>query len=205
VSADHPLLSEAFVRLGVPDHVRALIIERHSEPHRHYHTLRHIDLMLGQLPASHGFAREMIVATLFHDIVYDPVRSDNEELSVSTFLSLADRITPGAPLDADLVTSMILATKNHHFREDNDASDRAINILLKADLSILWHQNPQVYEWYARGVRQEYAFVPEGQFRAARARILAGLRDDLLRSNQLTPDEANVLTRNTDWELNQGQ
>lgn len=147
----------------------------------------------------------MMAATLFHDIVYDPARSDNEEQSLAVFLSIASMIAPETPLDADLVSSMILATKSHHFRAGDAARDQAINILLKADLSILWHPDPQVYAWYARGVRQEYAFVPEDQFRTARARILTRLRDDLLRSDQLTLDEAEALKRNTDGELNRAQ
>lgn len=201
MSADHLFLSEAFERLGLPDQVRALIAERHGEPQRHYHTLRHIDLMLGQLPADHAFAREMLAATLFHDIVYDPTRPDNEEKSLATFLSVAGTIARSAPLDADLVSAMIMATKRHHFRSEETAGDRAVNILLKADLSILWHPDPQVYAWYAEGVRREYAFVPEDQFRAARVRILTGLRDDLLGSGQLAADEAQALARNTGWEL----
>lgn len=197
MSADFPFLSEAFERLGLPDRVCAMIVERHGEAQRHYHTLRHIDLMLGQLPASHAFAREMAVATLFHDIVYDPTRPDNEEQSLEMFRAVADRIV----VDAELVAGMILATKGHHFRSEDTAGDQAINMLLKADLSILWHPDSEVYAWYAEGVRQEYAFVPEGHFRAARRGILTGLRDDLLGSDQLTPDEAAALTRNTDWEL----
>ncbi|MBV1689227.1 hypothetical protein KRR38_16490 [Novosphingobium sp. G106] len=201
MSADFPFLSEAFERLDLADHVRALIAQRHGEPQRHYHTLRHIDLMLGQLPANHAFAREMLVAALFHDIVYNPTQPDNEEQSLAIFLSVAGTIARDAPLDADLISAMILATKSHHFRSEHTAGDRAINALLKADLSILWHPEPQVYAWYAEGVRQEYAFVPDDQFRAARTRILTGLRNDLLGSGQLTMDEAAALTRNTDREL----
>lgn len=197
MSADFPFLGETFARLGLPDRVCATIVERYGEAQRHYHTLRHIDLMLGQLPTGHAFAREMEVATLFHDIVYDPTRPDNEEQSLETFRAVADTIV----VDAELVAAMILATKSHHFLPEDAAGDRAINILLKADLSILWHPDPEVYAWYAAGVRQEYGFVPEEQFRAARMRILTGLRDDLLGSDQLTPDEAAALTRNTDWEL----
>lgn len=197
MSTDFPFLSEAFERLGLPDRVCAMIVERHGEPQRHYHTLRHIDLMLGQLPVDHAFAREMTVAALFHDIIYDPTRPDNEEQSLETFRTVADTIV----VDAELVSAMILATKSHHFRAENAADDRAINILLKADLSILWHPDPQVYEWYAEGVRQEYAFVPEEAFRAARTRILTGLRDDLLGSGQLAADDAQALARNIGGEL----
>lgn len=194
----YPSFEQALDRLGAPDDIRAMIAERHGEPHRHYHTLRHIDLMLGAIPADHAFAGEMIAATLFHDIVYDPARSDNEDRSLAAFLAVADAL---APLDAGLVSAMILATRSHRFRAEATPADRAINLLLKADLGILWHPDPEVYAWYARGVRQEYAFVPDGPFREARRRILTGLRDDLLGSGQLAPQEAQALQRNTGWEL----
>lgn len=196
--SDHPSLIAAFAMLEVPDDTRTLIIAQHSEPHRHYHTLRHIDLMLSEIPAEHAFTREMVAATLFHDIIYNPARPDNEELSLAMFESAAATL---APLDRPLVSSMILATKSHHFWDEITAEDKAINVLLKADLSILWHADPEVYAWYAAGVRKEYAFVPDEQFRAARAKILAGLRDDLLGSKQLTSVEAEALVRNVASEL----
>jgi predicted metal-dependent HD superfamily phosphohydrolase len=96
---------------------------------------------------------------------------------------------------------MIIATKSHHFRNESTAADEAINLLLKADLSILWHPDPRIYDWYAAGVRQEYAFVPQDQFRRARARILTALRNDLIRSDKLTAEEARMLIYNTEREL----
>lgn len=199
--SDHPSLIAAFDRLKVPAEMRVLIIDHHSEPHRFYHTLRHIDLMLGHIPAGHTLAPEMIVATLFHDVVYNPTRSDNEAQSLAMFKAAASCFGPWEPLDRLLVSAMILATKSHHFREGVSAEDEAVNLLLKADLSILWHPDPDVYAWYAAGVRKEYAFVPEEQFREARAKILTGLRNDLLQSGQLTSAEAKMLTRNVGWEL----
>lgn len=171
----HPSLMAAFDRLKLPDETRVLIVDHHSEPHRHYHTLRHIGLMLRQIPPCHAFGPEMTAATLFHDIIYDPTRSDNEEQSLAIFQSAADRFEPPEPLDRKLVSAMILATKNHHVQKAGTAQDEAINLLLKADLSILWDPDPEVYAWYAAGVRKEYAFVPEEQFREARAKILTVL------------------------------
>lgn len=197
----HPSLIAAFDRLGMAADTRALIIAHHSEPHRHYHTLRHLELMLGHIPAHHALAPEMMAATLFHDAIYDPTRSDNEALSEALFHSLAGTLAPPEPLDGPLVSAMILATSSHHFREAGTMEDEAINLLLKADLSILWHPDPEVYAWYAAGVRQEYGFVPEARFHAARADILTRLRDDLLQSGQLDPAEAAMLTRNIGWEL----
>lgn len=197
--SDHPSLIAAFERLKVPGDTRGLIISHHSEAHRHYHTLRHICLMLLQVPASHAHASEMIAATLFHDIIYNPARRDNEELSLAMF----EEGTAGQfeALDRPLVAEMILATKSHHFRQEVSMRDEAVNLLLKADLSILWHSDPQVYAWYAAGVRKEYGFVPEEQFREARAKILTGLCKDLLRSEKLTSTQAKLLKRNIGWEL----
>jgi predicted metal-dependent HD superfamily phosphohydrolase len=195
---DHPALIAAFDRLELPGDMRGLIVAHHSEAGRHYHTLRHIDLMLRQIPAAHAFAPEMIAATLFHDIVYDPTRSDNEEQSRALFASVAGGI---ASLDRSLVSAMILATRSHRFRQAETEEDGAVNLLLKADLSILWHPDPDVYAWYAAGVRQEYGFVPEPRFREARANILTALRDDLLASGHLTAAEAARLVRNVGWEL----
>ena len=201
MTAPLPMFNGVLDGLGVPPAVRTLIIERHCESHRHYHTLRHIDLMLRQIPNDHACARELFVATLFHDIVYDPARSDNEEQSLSTFLSVADLLGSGTSLDIPLVSEMILATMSHHFRLEATAGDAAVNLLLKADLSILWHSDLDVYAWYATGVRQEFSFVPEDAFRQARTRILRGLRDDLSRSNRLSMAEAKLLRRNFAWEL----
>ena len=200
-SCSQPLCDRAMDRLGAPPAVRALIAQRHGEPHRHYHTLRHIETMLHQIPGDHRFARDMLAASLFHDIVYDPARQDNEEQSLALFRSVAGELAPDGPLDADLVAAMILATKSHHFRDEAAHADAAINLLLKADLGILWHPDPQVYAWYAQGVRREYLFVPDGAFRQARTGILTGLRDDLLHSGRLDRDEADRLVRNVAWEL----
>lgn len=188
-------------RLALPRAARARIIEGHGEPQRHYHTLRHVDLMLREIPADHAFAREMFLATLFHDIVYDPAKPDNEEQSLATFLSAAGTFASDPPFDLPLVSAMILATKGHNFLDEADSRDAAVNLLLEADLSILWHPEPAVYAWYAEGVRKEYAFVPDGSFREARKRILIALRDDILRSGRLTAEKAKALKRNIAWEL----
>lgn len=199
--SDHPWLIAAFETLNIPGDLRARIIGCHSEAHRHYHTLRHLELMLRQIPADHAFAPEMLAATLFHDSIYEPARSDNEEQSAALFASVSALLAPAQPLDDELVGAMIAATKGHHFRDGGSRQDEAVNLLLKADLSILWHDDGGVYAWYAQGVRREYAFVPEGRYREARAAILADLRRALLDSGQLTEAEAQMLERNIGWEL----
>jgi predicted metal-dependent HD superfamily phosphohydrolase len=54
----------------------------YAEPTRKYHTIEHIGSLLRQLE-EHGHAvadRDAVVlAMLFHDVVYDPLRHDKEE------------------------------------------------------------------------------------------------------------------------------
>ena len=64
------------------------IMECWSQPHRYWHTPNHLnDIVLGikELYKDNKIdEREyniLIVAAIFHDIVYDPKRNDNEEKS----------------------------------------------------------------------------------------------------------------------------
>ncbi|ESL07679.1 hypothetical protein TRSC58_04628 [Trypanosoma rangeli SC58] len=89
------------------------IVTRYTEPQRHYHTLTHLEEMLGCLarfqseaPMAHRLpaagAQRIVVelATLFHDAVYDPRRSDNEECSAAWFQSFWDDARRMAGADA---------------------------------------------------------------------------------------------------------
>jgi predicted metal-dependent HD superfamily phosphohydrolase len=62
------------------------LLQAYSEPNRKYHTIEHIGSLLRQLE-DHGHAvvdRDAVVlAMLFHDVVYDPLRHDNEERSAA--------------------------------------------------------------------------------------------------------------------------
>ena len=60
------------------------LVARHSEPHRHYHTLDHLDACLRHLPALRGLATypdEVALALWFHDAIYDIDAVDNERRS----------------------------------------------------------------------------------------------------------------------------
>src|SRR6267154_3390666 len=61
------------------------LIAAYTAPGRHYHNLRHIEDCLGALAAVNDLSaaeREILTETIWwHDVVYDPTRADNEELS----------------------------------------------------------------------------------------------------------------------------
>jgi len=60
------------------------LLRAYAEPHRHYHTIDHIASLL-RLLDEHGDGvidrNAVALAILFHDVVYDPARHDNEQIS----------------------------------------------------------------------------------------------------------------------------
>ena len=156
----------------------------YAEPHRRYHTRSHIEVCLGELARLGGLSpadrRTLEYAIWWHDAVYDPHRSDNEERSAELARADLERLeVPAAEIDE--VARLILLTKGHEV-----AADDAIGALLVSiDLSILGAAQAD-YDAYAEGVRFEYAFVPEDAFRIGRAAIL----ERFLESPALYPDPA---------------
>jgi predicted metal-dependent HD superfamily phosphohydrolase len=156
--------SDRFLSLGSRDVAERWLRElqgRYSEPHRHYHTLAHVEHMLELLP----HADETVVAAVwFHDAIYDGPRNEERsaELASQALGELGfagDRIA--------LVERMILATKRH---ERGDLPESAL-AFLDADLAILGSDRNR-YDEYVRQVRQEYAHVPDEAFRTGRDAIL---------------------------------
>jgi predicted metal-dependent HD superfamily phosphohydrolase len=152
------------------------ISDRYDEPHRKYHTRRHIDAMLvalGSLWDQAGYAdvlREpLVLATWLHDAVYDPTLADNELMSAALGRELLASLDASDEL-IDEVERLVLLTTTH----DPDPTDRAGALLCDADLSVL-AQGAEAYGAYTRAVRAEYAFVPDAAFRAGRAQVLQTL------------------------------
>ena len=171
-----------FDHVEAPDGLRRFVLDELGSPARHWHGLVHHALMLRAVTrADHDSAarRKLILATLFHDIVYDAQRSDNEEASAA----VAREWLTGA--EADAVAAMILATKRHDLN-----TDAVTRTLLEADLAILWTASAQLYDFYARGIRAEYAHVSDAAYRAGRSAVLTSLRDGLVPYLDLTRQAA---------------
>src|SRR6266545_4870561 len=80
------------------DEVRADLLARWSEPHRHYHTLDHLAAVLSIVYITGPVA----LAAWFHDAVYDPRRDDNEEASAR----LAEAALNALELPADVIAEV---------------------------------------------------------------------------------------------------
>ena len=140
-----------------------LLKARYAEPHRHYHTLEHIEHCLREFdPALAADPEAVELAIWFHDAVYDTRRSDNEEKSAALLLELMP--------DAKRAAAMILVTKHHKASTPDEA------LLVDVDLAILG-QPREAFDRYEKQIREEYAWVPSLIFRAKRASILRGFLD----------------------------
>lgn len=180
-----------FDLMDAPKALRGFVLTELASPRRHWHGLLHHALMLRAVArAGHDAlaTRRLVLAVLFHDIVYDATRSDNEEASAAVARSWLDGE------EADAVAAMILATKRHDL-----ATDGVTRTLLEADLAILWTPSERLYAFYADGIRAEYAHVPEADYRSGRAAVLAKLRDQL--APFLDRERAARLARNLDGEI----
>jgi predicted metal-dependent HD superfamily phosphohydrolase len=159
----------------------AYLLEVYAQPHRRYHDRRHLAEVLAHVDELRTYALDLDAVRLaawFHDAVYQPTRSDNEESSAA----LADQLLPVLGVPAGRVAEvarLVRLTAGH----DAGADDGNGAVLCDADLAVLGSASER-YADYATGVRLEYAHVDAGDFAAARAAVLRGLleREPLYRT-----------------------
>ena len=154
--------------VGLNENMKAVkaIYEASMRP---YHSWRHIRAVLGALHRWLGpeLPTALEQASLWHDAVYDPKASDNEERSADL---CAKHLRETGASDETIVraVALILATKKH---VPPDGKPDAL-ALLDADLWILGAAE-RVYDRYAKLIRREYAHVEEDAYRAGRSVVLA--------------------------------
>ena len=151
------------------------MVQAYGEPHRHYHTLDHIAALMTQLDRHGADVADrdaLALAILFHDVVYDPTRPDNEEASAAWATARLEGLGFPEALRAK-AARYILATRHDRPPDTADAGDADLELLLDLDLSVL-AASPDAYRAYAGAVRREYAFVPDGLYRPGRRRVLEG-------------------------------
>ena len=144
------------------------LLAAYSEKHRHYHTTQHIDHCLAELDTAKSLAcepAEVELALWFHDAIYDPHSSKNEERSAAWACELLTR-HQASPERVSRVRDHILATRHEAAANDPDS-----RLVVDIDLSILG-VDELAYAQFELNVRQEYRWVPSLLFRRKRAEIL---------------------------------
>jgi pantetheine-phosphate adenylyltransferase len=154
--------------------------DAYGGPQRHYHNLDHLVHGLSEIrawAANTQATREdtdlVKKAFWFHDAVYEHEEGlySNEEASAQLWLS--------SQLDAAPAEVAQLIRVTDHFQE-SQVEHPLKQAMLSVDLAILG-QDPEVYQAYARGIRAEYAHLPELEFRQQRGQVLNYLRQKAAR------------------------
>ncbi len=142
-----------------------------NESHRAYHTQNHLLDLIEQINESKTQYQsqkdyeKMILCALFHDCVYDPMKSDNEEKSAEFFLSCCQEKNQDI-LD---IKQMILDTKTH------EATTPLSEKFNELDMNIVERDFNQLLEW-EKGIREEYKAYGD-MYKMGRIQFLESLLD----------------------------
>ncbi|MCA0144675.1 HD domain-containing protein [Blastococcus sp. LR1] len=149
----------------------AAVVAAWSEPHRRYHDLAHLAAVLGLAAQLAGDAPDrdaVLLAAWYHDVVYDPERSDNEEISAARARAGLRGLVPDDRVEE--VVRLVLLTAGHA-PEPDDVNGA---VLCDADLAVLAGP-PEAYVVYASAIRAEYGHLSDEVFTAGRIAVLEQL------------------------------
>ncbi|MCK9446108.1 adenylyltransferase/cytidyltransferase family protein [bacterium] len=147
----------------ISDNELNVILNHYNETHRYYHNIDHIiDMIESALFQDENFNNinvdeDLLLAILYHDIIYDPKSKNNEQKSADLF----KKYHP----DNDEVYNAILETDNHM------PTTILSEILSKLDLEILY-QDYNTFVEYEDKIFKEYQFVDYKTYKEKRIQIL---------------------------------
>jgi predicted metal-dependent HD superfamily phosphohydrolase len=149
----------------------AAVVDAWSQPHRRYHDLAHLAAVLGIVDQLAGHAADPVAVRLaawYHDVAYDPQRSDNEAVSAARArIGLRGLVDPDTVAE---VERLVLLTAGH----DPAPDDANGAVLCDADLVVLAGP-PAAYAAYASAVRAEYGHLSDEAFIRGRTAVLEQL------------------------------
>ena len=135
-----------------------------------HHTMVHIDECLALLDvhadqAEHRDAVEL--AIWFHDAIYQPGASDNEQKSAELAAVILPHLGRGEL--AESVRALILATMHDH-----DVAGADEQLMVDIDLSVLGSESAR-YARYVADIQAEFAWAAPAAFQEGRRALLAAL------------------------------
>ena len=160
-----------------------------NESHRSYHTLNHLNDVIDQINESKSKYSDkeyekLMITALFHDCVYDPMKSDNEEKSADFFMKCCSDKSNGDVLE---VRQMILDTKTHQ------ATTNLSESFNNNYISIVERDFDQLLEW-ENGIHEEFKAYGE-LYKEGRLKFLESLLDKY-------PHNTDNLLKLVDWVKN---
>jgi predicted metal-dependent HD superfamily phosphohydrolase len=170
--------------LVLGDAQRSALEAAYAQPPRAYHDFHHVGEVLrhyDEVAAGPGWTqpREVALAVLYHDAIYQPGRSDNESRSARFAVEQIAHWQPQSGIDAQRVAHLIELTARHgQFVPadfDGDPAPDDVRLFLDCDMAILGAE-PAAFDAYDRGIAAEYrGTLPGWLFRLGRRRFLRAL------------------------------
>lgn len=164
----HQVLNYYQIQDKVKNTLWAEIENEHTDSSRHYHNLNHLNHLYDQLLKVKSEIKDwqtVILAIVYHDVVYKSTKSNNEEKSAEFATKRLQELEVPQVL-IERVQEIILATKSHNISTKHD-----INLFTDADISILG-QDWESYLVYTQQIRKEYAIYPDIMYKAGRKKVL---------------------------------
>ncbi|GAB3332345.1 HD domain-containing protein [Marilutibacter aestuarii] len=169
---------------GLDVQQEARLREAYARPPRAYHNFGHVEEVMRHVDAvadGPGWRqpREVRLAVLYHDAIYEPSRHDNEARSAAFARAEIGAAMSREDVDVERVAWLIELTARHGQFGPADFADDAhpgdVRHFLDCDMAILGAA-PDAFDAYDRGIASEYrGHVPGWLFRINRRRFLKGL------------------------------
>ena len=140
----------------------------YTSPKRYYHNLDHVAFMIKLSREYEAIMQDTSIvrfAVFYHDIIYNPLRKDNEEKSAELALNRLSALGL-EKIKISKCIDLIMATKSHHATDDLDST-----MIVDFDLAILGG-TPANYLTYTRQIRKEYSMYPDFLYIKGRKKVL---------------------------------
>ncbi|PVF98226.1 hypothetical protein CPB86DRAFT_758889 [Serendipita vermifera] len=187
------------------DKWNATIITAYSETQRHYHTVEHIRSMLDSMDSVDESEihdkNTVVLAILFHDIVYEPRSAfkQNELQSIDMWNEFAKELALDNRIVED-VTKFIEATITHSLPVDYPTD---LPFFLDLDLEVLGRPRED-YIMYASQIREEYAHYSIDEYCKGRTKVLQRLLSGGIYFTDYWKSRLSDAARaNMQWEIEQ--
>lgn len=163
------------------------IYRKLNEPHRHYHNLEnHILPMLREIEVreerarwSELYSEQMHLVAIFHDIVYDPRRDNNEKMSANYLMNewknAPNKKEEDEPFIQD-VASAIESVKLSNYKNYRRFGPVETNFFHLDLMNLISGTKDQVAK-NAMLIAKEYQFVPWDQFVSGHEKVMQEIGD----------------------------
>jgi len=152
------------------------IEKRHSEIHRHYHTLEHINFVINGVYElfnnkliSDNDKDILLVAAVFHDIIYEIGKDDNEKQSAEFLMSNTTFIDEFQQNDIHKVYGIILDTDKH------DTENKLSKSFCDLDMATISESSFAELIRYEKQVYLEFQKYPYNAYKKGRIKFLKGM------------------------------